>query len=338
MKNIKKIVFITTILVAIGTGNLFARSKKTIVVGSANGGGSRLFQGLIAVAKEAGLIDDEFKKLGYKTEYQTFENGIAVNEAFLANEVDFAYIGDVPGITGLSNNVGSVWIGSDLGISTLGIAVHPSSSARKAEDFIGKNIAVNIGTNAHLLYGKYFEAAGIKPSQFNTANHTLANAALAVVTGNADAAIGDVTVLIPLEKKGDLKIIFTTLEKPEWASQLLLLGNKKLLKKNPELGVAFLKAIIRARLLIEKNPDTYYGIISANALANDLETAKKLFNSDGKFEALNPEITESSISRAQSLDDYFYSIGRLNAKKDVKTFIDTSYYEKAAKELGIGKF
>ena len=338
MKKINKILVATMALLAIESGSLFAKAKKTIIVGSANGGGSRLFQGLIAVAKETGLIDEEFSKLGYKTEYQTFENGVAVNEAFLANEVDFAYIGDVPGITGLSNNVGSVWIGSDLGISTLGVAVHPTSTATKASDFIGKTVAVNIGTNAHLLYGKYFDAAGISTDKFNTVNLTLANAALAVATGNADVAIGDVTVLLPLEKKGELKLIFTTLEKPEWASQLLLLGNKKLLKKNPELGVAFLKAIIRARLEIEKNPDAYYGIISANALANDLDIAKKLFNPDGKLSALNPEITASSISRAQSLDDYFYSIGRLGAKKDVKTFIDTSYYEKAAKELGVGKF
>lgn len=337
MKNTKKAFLIGLVLISF-LASFFARDKKTVVVGSANGGGSRLFIGLIAVAKENKFIDEEFAKLGYKTDYQTFENGVSVNEAFVANEVDFAFIGDVPGITGLSNNVGSVWIGSDLGISTLGIAVHPDSTATKASDFIGKTVAVNIGTNAHLLYGKFFEDGKVSTDQINTVNLTLANAALAVATKKADVAIGDVTALYPLQKTGEIKLILTTLEKPEWASQLFLLGNKKTLKKNPDLGVAFLKAIIRARVEIANNPEKYYGVLSANALADAPELAAKLYNPDGKLSPLNPEITESNIQRAQGVIDYFYSIGRLSNKKDVSAFINTSYYEKAVKQLGVGPF
>lgn len=334
----KKTFIVLLGLIILGSANLTAKAKKTVLIGSANGGGSRLFSGLLAVAKEYKFLDEEFEKLGYKTEYVSFQNGVAVNEAFLANEVDFAFIGDVPGFTGLTNNIGTIWIAENRQISTVGIAVPKDSKASKPSDFIGKTVAVNIGTNAHFLYGKYFDEAGISPSQFNTVNLTIANGALAVTTHDADVTIGDATVLYPLEKKGDLKIILTTLDRPEWASQTLLLGRKKLLKKNPELGVAFAKAIIRARLLIENTPEKYYNILSANAVGDDLELGNKMFNPDGTLSFLNPEIIESSISRAQALVDYLYSIDRLKEKKDVNTFVDNSYYERALKQLGVKKF
>ena len=312
-----------------------AKSKKVIRIGSANGGGSREFQGVLAVGKELKLFEEEFAKIGYDVEYITLENGVAINEAILSNQLEFAFIGDVPGFVGLSNNIGSVWIGEDLGFSTLGIAVPNGFKLTSAKDLIGKTVAVNIGTNAHLLYAKYFEDSGVTADQFTTVNLTLANGAASLVSGKVDAVFGDITALYPLAQRGEIQLAFTTLEQPEWHSQLLLLGHKKFLKKNPTVGVAFFKAVIRARQEALKAPEKYYSAISATALKDYPELAKKLYNSDGQLTTLKSKITEDQIRRAQSLVDYFQSIERINGKHNVKNFIDTSFYDKAASELGI---
>ncbi|MBQ7538202.1 MAG: ABC transporter substrate-binding protein [Treponema sp.] len=333
MKKFTKIIAVLSVFFALAAAE--AKSKKVVRIGSANGGGSREFQGILAVGKELKLFEDEFGKLGYDVEYITLENGVAVNEAILSSELEFAFIGDVPGFVGLSNNIGSVWIGEDLGFSTLGIAVPKDFNLTGAKDLIGKTVSVNIGTNAHLLYAKYFEDGGVSADQFTTANLTLANGTASLVGGKVDAVFGDITAFYPLAKKGEIKLAFTTLERPEWHSQLLLLGHKKFLKKNPNIGVAFFRAVIRARQEALKAPEKFYGQISASALKDYPEFAAKLYNSDGKLTPLISKITLDQIERAQGLVDYFQSIKRINGKHDVKKFIDTSFYEKAAKELGI---
>ena len=335
MKNSSKILAFTAALALFAVQAASAKPKKVIHIGSASGGSTRSFQGGIAVAKELGFFEEEFAKFGYTVEYLTFENGVAVNEAIFANELEFAYIGDVPALTGYANNIGSVWIGEDLVSNTLGAVVKKGSSKKSPSDFIGKTVAVNIGTNAHFLYAKYFEEAGISDTQFSTANLSLANAAQAVITGNADIAFGSIFTLYKLAQGGELDIIFTTKEKPEWDSQFLLLGNKKFLKKNPQLGVAFSKAIIRARFEAKKNPEKFYGVVSGGTLGPYPDYAKEQFNKDGTFSTLHPVVTEEEIKRAQNVYDYFKSIGRIYTEKDVHGFVDNTYILKAYQELGL---
>ena len=317
------------------SGNAWAKSKKTVRIGNVNGSGSFNYSGNISIAKELGYLEEEFEKIGYAVEYYAFENGVYANEAFVAGDIDFAFIGDVPGITGLVNGIGTTWIGIDEVVTPIGIAVKKGSPIRKPQDFIGKTVSVAIGTNNYLLYANYFRDAGIAENQFETANLNSANGRAAVISGKVDAAIGNIIDLVPLEQSGQIDIIFTTAERPEWHSQLLLVGRTKFLKSNPKTGVALFKALIRARQTAIKNPKKFYGAISANQLKDYPDQAEKYLNPDKEFKNYIAKITQNNITRAQNLQEFFVSIGRFQKKIDVSSFIDTSYYEKASKELGI---
>lgn len=329
--------FISFFAFFLSLGTSWAESKKTVRIGNVNGAGSFSYSGIISVAKELGYLEEEFAKIGYKVEYYAFENGVYANEAFVSGSIDFAFIGDVPAITGLVNKIGTVWIGVDESVTPIGIAVKKGSPIRAPKDFIGKTVSVAIGTNNHLLYANYFRDAGIAENQFETANLNSSNGRTAVVSGKVDAAIGNIIDLIPLEQSGQIDIIFSTAERPEWHSQLLLVGRNKFLKSNQAAGVALFKALIRARQTAIKNPKAYYGAISASQLADYPEEAEKYLNPDGQLTHYISKITESNISRAQKLQEFFTSIGRFKEKIDVNSFVEKKYYETAAKELGISE-
>ncbi|MBQ9206064.1 MAG: ABC transporter substrate-binding protein [Treponema sp.] len=309
-------------------GAAHAKAKEKIArIGSANGEG-RPFSGLSAIAKENGFFEEEFAKIGYKVEYFTFQNGIAVNEALIAKDIDFSVIGDVPAITGFRNDIGVAWIASNTSATHLTIAVRKNSGIKNPEDLIGKSIGLNLGTNAQQLFENYITAHNLPREKLNVLNLTLANSTNALVTGDLDVAIGNSTTFLPLIARNEVEELYSSTQNADWSAQSLVTARKAFLKNNPEAGSAYLRALFRADQELKNNPDKNYNIASGKTLDNNPELGSVLF-SPASF---NPQVSAQAITKLQILYEILKSVGRVSGSFDVGTVVDNSYYEKVAKE------
>lgn len=327
-------IFILLIMFA-GIGSLFAKSnKKTVVrIGSSSGEG-RPFSGLVAIAIDKNFIAEELKKVGYEPEYHTFGNGIAVNEAIISNELDISVLGDVPAVTGFSNKIGSVWLGLNVASNNISVITRKGTNIKSPKDFYGKTVSVNIGTASQYTYEKLIEFYHLDKNKFETVNLSVENGIAGFLSGDVDIVFGLSSQLLPVVANGEADLFFDSADRPDWSYQLMLVGRKKFLDKNPKAIVAFFKAIIRAREEFKKAPEDYYNILAQGTLKENKELGKKLYDFDGgKFENLKPEITTKNIEKAQGLYDLLKSLGRTKGDFKVSTAVQKQFYTQALEEL-----
>ncbi|MBQ7538199.1 MAG: ABC transporter substrate-binding protein [Treponema sp.] len=328
MKKIR-LLALAGILTFLASSEVFSKTKEKIIkIGSANGEG-RPFNGLAGVAIEKGFFEEEFKKIGWKVEYVTFSNGVVVNEALLSNDLDFAAIGDVPGVTGFRNNIGVVWVGTNVPVQPLSFATRKGSGIKKPEDLIGKSIGLNLGTNGQFLFENYIKEHKLPRDKLNVVNITTANSQAAVVTGDIDLAVGTSANLLPITQKGDAEDFYNTTKRPEWSAQTIITARKKFLKQNPEAANAFFRALIRANAEVHSHPEESYHALSGKRFSNDSDLGPLLYNAND----YTPEVKPELIARLQNLHDILRDIGRVKGNYNIAKDVDNSYYNKALKEF-----
>ena len=287
-----------------------------------------------AVAKELGLFEEELAKVGFVPEYFITKGGIILNEGIYADEFDIGFIGDVPGFTGLYNEIGSVWIANSKTNADGAIATRKDLILTKPEDLYGKTVALFIGTAPHVTWGQYVKGNHLDESKINVVNMNGADTLAALSNGKVDAAVSTATGILSAVNRGDANLFFNSASRPEWGGQYPVIARKKFAQKNPEATAAIIKALFRAQVEIAKNPERWYDAISGYMLNGNTELGATLSNIDGgKFYNFLPEITDELYGKAQALVDLFVDLGRFKARKDVHTFADTSYYKLAVREL-----
>ncbi len=305
-----------------------AGSNKILRIGSSAGEG-KPFYGLTNVALENKFIDEELEKIGWKVEYNTFQNGVAVNEALLSGDIDISIIGDVPAVTGFRNNIGDVWIASNVPSQPLAIVSSKKSGITRPEEIVGKTVSLNLGTNAQQLFENFIEEYHISKDSVNIVNMTIHNGSIAVITGDVDVVFGNATNLLPIVERGEANLIYNTAEKADWSAQSLVVANKKFLEKNHEAGVAYLKALIRADKEFKNHPDENYDIYSGRLITEYPVLGAKLYNP----QEFSPEIKTPLINKIQDLYNLLKSVGRVEGDFDVRGSVDNSFYVQAAKEI-----
>ena len=332
MKKTKIIALLALSVLVAGAAHAKAKDK-LFRLGASNGENAR-FGGAIGVSIETGILEEELKKVGYKAEYFGFSNGVATNEAILSGDVDIVSIGDLPGLTGFSNGIGSIWLADEDKLSDVGILIRDDANINTIEDFYGKPIAVNFGTAPHFQFEQWVIDYGVDRSQLDIQNLTAVNGILALKTKDVVAVAAVWKRLLPVEEAGKYHEFWTTLERPDLSGQTMIVGRKKFIDKNEKAVVAFFKALYRAREEIIKDPIKWYDIISSGYLNNQPELGEKLYNRENnKFYNFDFKLSEDEITRAQKEYDFFLSIERFRTKKDVHNFVNNSYAQKAYKEL-----
>ena len=310
--------------------------KENIVHIGSSAGESGNFLGRTATAIKLGYLDEELAKLGWKAEYTGFATGVAVNEGIVAGDVDISTLGDVPCAVGISNDIGLTWIGLGLRSYNNTIVVKKGSDITSVKDLNGKSVGFGIGTTTQYLFESVVKEFGLNRDSIEVLNMVNSTAITALLSGNVDAILLGENFARSLETEGQATIILNTRDYQQWAPMDTIVARTKFAKQNPNVIVAFHKAIIRARDEFIKNPtDELYVNLSARQLEQHPELGALIYNNDGgKFENLIAYIPEDNIKREQGLFDFLESVGRINTHKDVSKALDNSYYEKSLKELG----
>lgn len=335
-KNIVLIVVVVIVLAVIAGivwHNRQGNGTKVIHFGSASGESGE-FAGMVAVAKELGYLEEEFHAAGYEVEYLGFANGVAVNEAMVTGDIDFSTLGDVPTATAIANDIGTKWIGVGLSSQNAAIVVAPDSDIQEISDLEGKIVSYNIGTSPQYLFESVVEYFQLDRDLIEEVNLTNANSMTSLITGDIDAAVMGGEDAQVMENNGEGRILLTTKDYPQWASQSIIVARAAFLEDNPDAAVALHRALIRAREEFIKDPDRFYVTLSGGKIEQYPELGDSIYNvDDGEFINLISEVTDSNIERLQDVEEFFYEIGSLTDFHEVSDYVDNSYYQEAKKQL-----
>lgn len=193
-------------------------------------------------AEEIGLLDGYFDDLdGYNVtvELSDWASGPDQNTAFAAGEIDFSVMGNIPAVTGASNNYGTKiiavnWLYDDEYV----LVAREGSGIESVEDLAGHSVGTYVGTVTHYAVAKYLEYGGLTINDVELLS-VGAETATSLRSGDIDAGVLGLLDAQQLQQEGTANIV---------ASETVqiynyVIGNEEFIEKYPEIAVRVLQLI-----------------------------------------------------------------------------------------------
>jgi taurine ABC transporter substrate-binding protein len=140
---------------------------------------------LLSYALGAGL----FKAQGLDVKLVQFPAGPAMLPALAAGEVDLAWMGEFPAVTGYANGLPiEILFMERIDATNVRLAANPASGIAALPDLKGKRIGVAIGSTSHYHLLRALEQARLKATDVTLVNLTPANMPPAYTAGQIEAA------------------------------------------------------------------------------------------------------------------------------------------------------
>lgn len=118
-------------------------------------------QVLLSYADKSGL----FSRVGLKYSMHPFPAGPSMLPSLAANEVDIAWMGEFPAVTGYANGIPvSIFMIEQEWKSHIRLVAQPDSGIRTLADLKGKKIGVTFGSSGHNHILIALEKANLKAS------------------------------------------------------------------------------------------------------------------------------------------------------------------------------
>ena len=278
---------------------------------------------LLKIADNLGYFDDEFAGTGVKIVVDNFVNqGPAVVEAMVAEDLDLGLIGALPLVSADANNDHFVAI-STVNYSENGFKLFAGkeSGIQKVEDFKGKKLTVKFSTNEHQMLLTLLDQAGLNISDVEIVNMNAAEGLAALTAGDVDGAVlkgNDVKTAT------DAGAYVVADNSTTGTISNYLVGRQEFVESHPEIVTGVLKVLEKTRKWIDENEDETIQKYS-EITGTDYDTAKVSFESRERSITIDADKFADTIQ--QSLD--FSKEQKLidNLDLTVDDIIDTSYYE-----------
>jgi taurine ABC transporter substrate-binding protein len=140
---------------------------------------------LLSYALGSGL----FKANGLDVKVAQFPAGPAMLPALAAGEVDLAWMGEFPAVTGYANGLPiEILFMERIDATNVRLAANPAAGIAAPLDLKGKRVGVAIGSTSHYHLLRALAQANLKPSDLTLVNLTPANMPPAYIAGQIDAA------------------------------------------------------------------------------------------------------------------------------------------------------
>lgn len=118
--------------------------------------------GNLLLLKTSGILEEKLRPLGYDVEWREFLSGPPLMEALGAGAIDFGTAGETPPIFAQAAGAPILYLGTEPPApNSEAILVPEDSPIKTLTDLRGKRIALNKGSNVHVLYVRALEKAGI---------------------------------------------------------------------------------------------------------------------------------------------------------------------------------
>lgn len=285
-----------------------------------NGGLSAL-----AIAKDKGWLEEEFKKLNAEVVWSQFQSGPPLLESLVSSRVDLSFLGDGATLSGISNKVPFhviALLGEGDGLNSILIPVN--STAQKLEDLKGKTIGLAKGTTAHVYLTKLLENYGLSIGDINIINLQPEDALAAFESGKLDAWVTWAPYsihLLELQKAKEIKVKETIL------APASMIGREEFIKAHPELVITFLKVYKKTIEWMHKHPDESAEFFSKQSKMSP-DIVKKVLNASG----LDIRAYSKDALDAQQLTaDILFENGFLKNRINFKGAVDDSFVNEALK-------
>lgn len=301
------------------------QTSKNKVVRIGYPGKEALISGLVGIAQDKKIIDDELAKVGYTVQYVPFAAaGPAVNEALASKQIDLAFYADFPGVVLQSKGADTKLLGVVEDNFNSTIVVKSDSKIASINDLKGKKIGFTKGTYMQKYLLEVLKASGLSDKDVELINITTEGES-ALIAGNIDAfvATDDNALQLTVTKKV-AKEIDSTRNHPELSAQFIFVGVGSYVTENPEAVVAVEKSLLSAKNYFQTNKEDSFNILTKSGL--DLEAVKVLYNKQDNFPI---EITADSIERLELAQQFLLNQKLITNSFDVNVWADNSYYQKA---------
>jgi len=193
-----------------------------------------------------------FEKHKLDVRLTPFPAGPAMLPALAANEIDMAWMGEVPAVTGYSNGMPiEIIMMERLDFTNVRLVVNPASGVTKVAELKGKRVGASVGSTSHNHLLRALTQAGLKQSDITMVNLSPANMPPAYAAGQIDAAFTWEPNIGVIEASGGRVIATTrsigTLTGGIWVAQ------QSLSKASPQALQSFLRAWREAQAAYAKD-------------------------------------------------------------------------------------
>lgn len=337
MKKLFRIVLLVSIATLFVAGIAAAADKPGVIRIGCTGSNRPIPGNTFGILYQLRMLEEEFKKDGIKIEWNVFKGaGPASNEALANGAVDFVTFGDLPSIIGRAQGKIKFLAIHETRRAAYTI-VQPDSKAKSIADLRGKKWGVGYGTSGHLYWSRLVDRFGFKEKDFKAINFSGGDGKAAFLAKEIDALNvgGDVYDYLSL---GQGKVIYGTDQAPDLKGTAGLVVTEQFAKKYPEITYRFVKTYVRAAKLGSdpKNRDKTLTLWSNTGTS--LYSLKKEYDNVPLALILNPVPDEYTISHLKDGVKFAKEKGIIRKEFDVNQWIDTSYLNRALKELKLEKY
>lgn len=277
-------------------------------------------------------LSEKFPKQEFTIEWFNSPSGPPLTNNMIASKLQLAFMGDMPilinGEKGETMpNYKSVFIGFDgkgIGGKNQSIMV-PNDSKLGVKDLEGKTISTILGSSAHRMLLAALDKHGL------TNKVTIVNQDVMVGMSSieqhkieAHATWEPYPSLILHNKVGKVLV-----DGAETNVDYLdgVVADRTWAEAHPDYMVAFMKALIKAHQLIREKPDQAAAMFAAET-GYPPEVCKKMAENI-RFDGA---VYERDLKTLEGSKEFLVKLEKLK-QLDLKKFVDSSYLEKAAKEM-----
>lgn len=292
------------------TGGGSSQSLTTITIGYQAGDE-------IDISKLRGELKKKMKAKGYNVKFKEFQNGSAEMQALASGSIDYARVGDTPGVTALASGTKLTYVGvGGTKENGTGILVKSSSGITSLSDLKGKKIAYTKGTSSQYLVMKALKKAGLSTSDVTLVNLDQTSAASAYANGSVDAWANWDPTTSKLELSGSTLV--TTGKDISENNRSYLIASTSFAKKHKAASKLLVKYLGQDMKWANSH---HSALIKAMAkeLKLDKKVVKKMVNRRTySFSTMN----QTAISELQDIANLFYKNNVIKKKVTIKNYVE----------------
>lgn len=290
--------------------------------------------------RSLGYFEQQLSQLGrttgkkYKVDWEAYDTGAPITTQMIAGKIDIGSMGDYPllinGGKAQQNASTATSMIATTGYNLRGslnmIVVKPGSTVQSVAALAGKNVSTSVGSAADGTLVQALRQAGLDPAN-------------AVHVVNQQPSVGSSAL-----QAGSVTALSQFIA---WPGQLVFARQAQVLYDGGALNVPTLHGVVVRNAFATHNPDIVEAFLRAEIQATDdiwhkpLQAAQTvasatglapevvyLYNGPNGIATFDPTLKAPLVSAMQQDVPFLSSIGVLN-KIDLKSFVNTSYVEKA---------
>lgn len=313
--------------VSSGTG----KTLKEFRVGCGDATNNQL-NDLAAVAQSNGYLEEELNKVGYTLKVTGFQGqGPEINAAIMSDSLDAGNYAEFPSYTSKASGADTSIVAITDSRFTYGILAK-DEKIKTVKDLEGKKIVVLQGSALQYVWEKIESEAGIDKDSVEVINSNVADGLSLLQTGDADAVLSSASSVKSLADQGQGHLLEGIDANSIYTVTLFNVSNK-ILKETPEIAVAINRALIRSYEDVKADPDQFYSVLGARYGETGADVIKDTYTIDGSLDYLSPEFSDSFKTYMKDTYTWMKNQSLLSQDFDLDSYIDDSYYKKAAAEL-----